>query len=210
MLIDISVPLHEGLPVWPDGNKYSTKLTASIPAGDICNVTQIELGAHMGTHIDAPLHFIDGAATTDTIPLEQMNGPCYAVELPNLEKITASDLQKAAIPSGVTRLLLKTDNSNLWKNLSHPFYKDFCALSADAATYLVDLGISLVGIDYLSISAFHDPPEVVHQILLSKDIVILETINLLNVSPGFYELICLPLKIQGVEGNPTRAVLRTI
>lgn len=207
-LIDISVPLHPELPVWPDGDSFQTPLRSDIKKGDICNVTSIHLNAHMGTHIDAPLHFIDDGETTDNIPLEKMNGSCYVVDLSGIDQITADHLEAVNLPIGVRRILLKTNNSNLWTNFSHPFYEDFCALKPNAAEWLVNHGIDLVGIDYLSISPFRDPPEVVHQILLEENIVILETINLKEVLPGYYDLVCLPLKIKGLEGNPVRAVLK--
>ena len=111
------------------------------------------------------------------------------------------------IPAGTKKLLLKTDNSALWEDLSHPFYEDYCALTTDAAEWVRDRGISLIGIDYLSISLFRDPPEIVHQILLKAEIVIVEGLNLTDISTGNYRLICLPMKVQGVDGIPARVIL---
>lgn len=207
-MIDISVPIHQGLPVWPDGAMIEIYRIADMDKGSICNVSQLGMTTHMGTHIDAPLHFINGAKPTSSIPLDRLVGDCYVAEIKGKPFITASDLAMANIPAGTQKLLLKTDNSRLWENYSHSFYEDFCALKNNAAEWIIDFGIHLIGIDYLSIAPFHDPPEIVHRTLLQAEVVILETIDLRFVDPGLYELICLPLKIANVDGNPSRAVLR--
>ena len=206
-LYDITVPTHPELPVWKDDNKAKIWQSARISQGDICNVSNLRMGVHTGTHIDAPLHFIDGGKTTNEIPLHQLIGACFVVELEGRKEITAQGLAALEIPSGTTKLLIKTDNSDLWKDLSHPFYEDYCALTTDAAEWVRDVGISLIGIDYLSISLFKDPPEVVHQILLKAEIVIVEGLNLTDVPTGNYRLLCLPMKVEGVDGIPARVVL---
>lgn len=205
-LIDISVTLQPGLPVWPTNKPLSITQVASMKDGSIANVTSFATNSHTGTHIDAPLHFVDDAKTTEEIPLEKMVGPCHVAELLGKPYITAADLESLNLPAGVEKLLLKTDNSQLWNDMTHPFKEDFCAITADAAHWVVDRGIHLIGIDYLSIQLFHDPVDT-HVILLSNDVVILEGIDLRHVEPGEYRLICLPLKIKGVEGTLARAVL---
>ena len=207
-LIDISVPLHPRLPVWPGNRPLSIRQTESMKEGSVANVTRLETGSHTGTHIDAPLHFVDDAKTTEEIPLEKLVGPCLVADFRGKEKITAKDLEVLALPPGVEKLLFKTDNSRLWEDFSHPFFENFCALTADAAQWVVDHHIHLVGIDYLSIQLYHDSPET-HVILLSKEVVIVEGLDLRQVEPGRYRLICLPLKIKGVEGTLARAVLET-
>ena len=208
-IIDISVPLHPQLPVWPTNRPLHIEQLQSMKDGAVANVTRFSTSSHTGTHIDAPLHFVDDAKTTEEIPLEKMIGPCQIVDLQGKIKITAKDLAAAGINPGTEKRLLKTDNSRLWDNMSHPFFEDFCALTADAAQWVVDRGIHLVGIDYLSIQLFHDTPDT-HVILLSNEVVILEGIDLRQVEPGAYRLICLPLKIKGVEGTLARAVLEDL
>lgn len=205
-LIDISVPLNPNLPVWPGEAPPKIRQTASMKNGDDCNVSYLELGSHTGTHIDAPLHFVDDAKTTNEIPLEKLTGPCQVVDMTGKSRITAADLEALRLPQATEKILFKTDNSRLWDNPRHPFYEDFCALTADAAQWVVDHGIHLVGIDYLSIQLYHDNFDT-HVILLSNEVVIVEGLDLREVNPGNYRLICLPLKIEGVEGTLARAVL---
>lgn len=205
-LIDISVTLQPGLPVWPGSKPLSIIHTDSMKKGSDANVTRFETGSHTGTHIDAPLHFVDDAKTTLEIPLEKLVGPCQVVDCQGKTKITAADLEALHLQTGVEKLLFKTGNSRLWDDMTHPFYEDFCALTADAAQWVVDHGIHLVGIDYLSIQLYRDSFET-HVILLSNEVVIVEGLDLRQVEPGNYRLICLPLKIQGVEGTLARAVL---
>jgi arylformamidase len=205
-IIDISVPMHPRLPVWPGNRPVSIEHLQSMTSGAVANVTHLSTNSHTGTHIDAPLHFVDGAKTTEEIPLNKLIGTCQVLDFQGKTKINADDLAKSGILPGTEKLLFKTDNSRLWDDLSHPFYEDYCALTADAAQWAVDHQIHLVGIDYLSIQLYHDPPDT-HVILLSNEVVILEGIDLRQVRPGAYRLLCLPLKIMGVEGTLARAVL---
>lgn len=208
-IIDISVPMHPMLPVWPTNRPVSIEHLQSIKNGAVANATHFSTNSHTGTNIDAPLHFVDDAKTTEEIPLDKLIGPCQVVDFQKKTKITADDLSQSGIAPGTEKLLFKTDNSRLWDDLSHPFYEDYCALTADAAQWVVDHQIHLAGIDYLSIQLYHDSPDT-HVILLSNEVVILEGIDLRQVQPGAYRLICLPLKIKGVEGTMARAVLETL
>ena len=205
-LLDISVPLHPGLPVWPGNPNVRIESTLRMADGDVANVSHLELNVHSGTHIDAPLHFVDGAKTTEEIPLEKLVGPCQVVSFEGQTAITANGLEALQLPPGTRRLLFKTDNSRKWSDLHHPFDPDFIAITLDAAHWIVNRGIELVGIDYLSIQRFHDPTDT-HVVLLENEVVILETLNLSAVEPGAYRLICLPLRAMGVEGIPARAIL---
>jgi len=162
---------------------------------------------HTGTHIDAPDHFLAGGKSTEDIPLENLVGECLVVELPGRSRISKTGLEALMIPAGTRKLVFKTDNSRLWNNLSHKFYEDYCALTADAAEWIRDSGIHLVGIDYLSVSLYRDPPENVHRILLEADVVLVEGLNLTGVSPGPYRITCLPLRILNVDGAPARVIL---
>lgn len=178
--------------------------------GSDANVTFLAMGSHTGTHIDAPLHFVNGGKTTEEIPLHKLIGECEVVDFRGIKKITAEDLARKFSdrqPSG--KLLFKTDNSVLWDNPKHEFYLDYCALTADAAQWCVDHDVHLVGIDYLSIQLYYDPIDT-HVILLSNEVVIVENLDLREIEEGEYRLICLPLKVEGVEGTLARAVLEKL
>ena len=207
-IIDITVPLSPRLPVWTDSHGVNISRLMEIEK-DGWTVSRLDIDVHSGTHIDAPLHIVPNGKTTNEIPLEKLIGKCIVADLQGLEKITADDFAKLNLPKDTKRLLCKTDNSRHWKNINHEFQTDFCSLKPDAAQWVVDQGIELVGIDYHSIQLYHDPPDT-HQILLENEVVILETLNLLDVEPGEYRLICLPLKVEGVEGISVRAVLEYV
>ena len=209
-IIDISIPLSKKLPVWPNGFGINISSLATIGNNSDANVSRLDIDVHSGTHIDAPLHFIENGKTTNEINLDRLIGDCFLVELPkNLLTIQRTDLENLNIPNNTTRLLLKTYNSfnNLWDNQT--FDKEFCAISADAAEWLVEQKIDLIGIDYCSIQKFYDPP-VTHQIILNNNIIILEGLDLRNVGGGMYKLTCLPISILGIEGVPVRAILKKI
>jgi arylformamidase len=203
---DISVTLHPKLVVWPDGVGFSTAKTASIPEGDGANVTVIHSGAHVGTHVDAPFHFVDKGKTTETLALTDLVGEASVIDFRGRASITAAMLAALPIEAIRPRMLFKTDNSQLWTTHPSTFYENFCALTLDAAEWVVAQGIRLVGIDYLSIQRYHDS-FVTHQVLLGAETVILEGLDLSNIAPGIYELYCLPLKIAGSDGALARAIL---
>ena len=205
-IYDISLPINADLPVWPGDPRVEISPVSKIEEGASANVSHLSTGVHVGTHVDAPHHFIDGGATLDKVSLEKFVGPAYVVELPNRELITAENITAAGIPSGATRILFKTHNSEFWTRGETEFQEDFVALSPDAAQLLVDQGIQLVGIDYLSIAPFKNSTPT-HKILLGADVVIVEGLDLSAVSPGRYTLYCLPLKLDRVDGAPARAIL---
>lgn len=208
-ILDISVTVHPGMPVWPGSAGFQIAFSRQIATGDHANVSVLTQDVHVGTHVDAPLHFVDGAATVDRMALETLIGPAQVVYLPEVEAITAETLEGLTLAPGTTRLLFRTRNSRLWAAGDSVFREDFVALTADAAQWVVDHGITLVGVDYLSVQRYHDGPET-HQILLRAGVVIVEGLNLDGVEPGPYELICLPVKLLGAEGAPARAVLRAL
>jgi arylformamidase len=204
--LDISVPIRSGMVSFPGDPAIAMSLPISIRAGDVCNVSRLDFGVHSGTHVDAPVHFIDGASGLEGVPLEALLGPALVVDARQpAADITPADLDAMAIPPATERLLFKTRNSSLW-DLAE-FSADFIGLTPDAAAALVERGIRLVGADYLSIAPFGDPAPT-HWILLSAGVVILEGLDLRAVEPGTFELICLPLLIPGSDGGPARAVLR--
>jgi arylformamidase len=206
-IIDISLPLTSKLPVWPGSQRFKLEPLYRLSEGGHCNESTYSANIHTGTHIDAPWHFLDDGSTTDSLDLKKLIGPCLVVWLPGVKKITEEVLASIDLPEGTERLIFRTDNSILWEQGEIEFREDFVALTSEAAEWLVDAGISLVGIDYLSIQRFGDSA-LTHEILLSADILILEGLNLCTVAPGMYELICLPLAIADAEGAPARAVLR--
>jgi arylformamidase len=208
-IIDISVPLHPGLPVWPGSYGVHISRLMEVAKGDIANVSRLDIDVHSGSHIDAPLHFLDGTDTTDDIPLEKFVGLCWVADFRGQERITAAGLEAANIPADTRRLLFKTDNSSFWKDFAQPFRTDFTALTLDGAQWVAQRGIDLVGIDCHSIQLYDDPFDT-HIVLLERKIVIVESLNLRDVAPGAYELLCLPLRVRGLEGVPVRAVLRTL
>ncbi len=208
-IIDISLPLSGGLPHWPGDPPFEHTFVERINDENDANVSKIATGVHIGTHVDAPLHFVKGGSTVERLSLDVLVGPALVVDLPGVEAVTADVLDGLGLPEGVVRLLFRTDNSALWSNMAAGFQEDFVALTADAAEWVVEKGIQLVGVDYLSVQRFHDGPET-HQILLGAGVVIVEGMDLRAVTPGPYELICLPLKIVGSEGAPARAVLRPL
>ena len=203
--IDISLPIREGMIVYEGDPDISVSSALSLERGDPANVSLLRLGSHTGTHMDAPLHFIAGAAGIDTLPLDLLIGPALVAEVDATRLIEPSHLEKLPLADH-PRLLLKTRNSGLWDRQS--FSRDYVALSLASAKLLIERGVKLVGVDYLSIEAFGAEGHPVHKTLLGAGMVILEGLDFRRVTPGAYELYCLPLRIAGGDGSPCRAVLR--
>lgn len=204
-VIDISLPIHPGMIVYEGDPGVDITPRLEIARGDTANVSLLSLGSHTGTHVDAPAHFIEGGATVEALPLDVLIGPALVAEVGCERLIGRRDLEPLPL-GGHSRLLLKTLNSSLWSR--GPFSRDFVALGEDGARYLVERGLRLVGMDYLSIEAFHSPGHPVHRHLLGAGMVIVEGLDLAYVAPGVYELVCLPLPVRGIDGAPCRAVLR--
>lgn len=205
-IYDISVPISPSLPTWPgDHSPVQIEPVARIAQGGRANVSRITLGTHTGTHVDPPIHFIANGKAVDQLDLEVLIGPALVTDMRGRSAITVADLE-AAVPPGVERLLFKTDNSRLWA-MEGGFTPDYVALTAQAAHWLVVRGLRLVGTDHLSVQRYGDPHPGAHNTLLGAGVVIVEGLNLLNVQPGLYQLICLPLKIAQGDGAPARAVL---
>lgn len=212
-IYDITVPISaEETPTYPGDPGIEIKQWAALAKGDAANVTLLNFGAHTATHIDAPAHFIEGAAKIDVLSLDAMIGPARVVEIP--EDVLAIDERELARHNleGATRLLFKTRNSRFWGEQSSNFREDFTYIEPDGARVLTRSGVRLVGFDYLSVERFKSEGFETHLELLSHQVVIVEGLNLRDVPPGDYELICLPLRIAGGTGDgaPARAVLRTL
>lgn len=211
-IYDVTVPLHNELPTWPGDPGVEISDWRSLTKGDGASVSLVHFGAHTATHVDAPAHFIEGAAKVEAMPLDALIGEAEVIEVP--EDCLAIDegfvTDKCA--PGTERILFKTRNSAFWSEPEPHFHTDFTYLALNAATRLIQQGLRLVGIDYLSIEKFGQANHETHLALLSNGVVILEGLNLTDVPAGKYELICLPLRLRSNlgDGAPARAVLRTI
>ena len=204
--LDISVALDSELPTWPDSPGVYTELRTAIAQGHDANVTQLSIDVHTGTHVDAPRHFVDGAQTVEDLGLDPFIGAAVVLDTGAATDLTSAVLSEAQIPEGTERLLLRTTNSEQSDIYRAPFDESYAALTLDGAEWLASVGLRLVGIDYLSIQRYTEPPDV-HRALLGAGVAILEGIHLAGVKPGRYELICLPLRLVGAEGSPARAIL---
>jgi arylformamidase len=171
------------------------------------NVSRMSTSVHMGTHVDAPYHFRNDGITVEQLSLEILTGPCYVLQLPDgIEAITAEVLDRTEISAEMKRVLFGTRNSHLWAKGEIQFQTDFVAITEDGAQWLVERGVQLVGVDYLSVAPYGDSVPT-HTALLKAGVVIVEGLNLSSVMRGFYDLYCLPLKLEGCDGAPARAIL---
>ncbi len=205
-IIDVTVPLTADLARYPGDPAFELAFTARISEGAPFNATRVSLGAHYGTHVDAPYHFAPDGVSVDEIPLGILIGKARVVELTVLERIQRADLESLDLRDDI-RLLLKTRMSGQMR--SRAFNESYVYLASDAARYLVQAGIKLLGIDYLSIDARLEGSYPAHQELLGAGVVVVEGLDLSEVEPGEYELICLPLPIAGGDAAPARVLLRT-
>jgi arylformamidase len=203
-IYDVSVPISPDMPVYPGDPGVSLELKQSIAKGDPCNLTLCCFGSHTGTHVDAPSHFVEGGMKVDEIPLNLLTGRTLVVEFPSA-RIDTETLKEVDLGEHV-RVFFKTRNSYIWS--SNRFVEDYVYVTPEAAELLVESGIKLVGIDYLSIEQYQTTNFKTHRTLLSNGVIIIEGLNLSEVEPGDYELICLPLKIKGGDGAPARVILR--
>jgi arylformamidase len=203
---DITLPIQNEMITYPGDPEVWVRPYSRIAEGDDANVTQLAFGSHTGTHLDAASHFIDGGQTVDRIPLERLIGDALVVHLPDEVRAIGAEELRAAGVQGAERVLLRTRGSELLNRTE--FSGDFAYLSGGGASYLLDAGVRLVGIDYLSVEDFDAEEPEAHRALLEREVVIVEGLDLRNVPAGRYELFCLPLRIAGIDGAPVRAVLR--
>lgn len=206
-IFDISLAISPQLPVWPGDPPIELKQVESMDRGAHANVSHLSAGVHIGTHVDAPHHFLNDGRTVEQLPLDVLTGPCYVAQMPDgVEAITAEVLDGTSFPEGARRILFGTSNSRLWSRGETEFQENFVAVTGDGAEWLAQRGIQLVGVDYLSVAPYGDSVPT-HQTLLRAGIVVVEGLNLSAVPRGFYELYCLPLKLLGSDGAPARAIL---
>ena len=200
-LIDITLPFSDQLSVWPGDPPV-----AILPSRDpLPRLMQLSFGNHTGTHVDAPAHFIADGATVDRLALETLIGPAWVVHLPDMAEITAAALAGAGIPPDITRLLIRTDNSE--RPPTPVFDPTYVALAADAVEWLLVHAVRLVGLDAPSLDLFGSAEFPAHNVLLAAGVIFVERLALGGVAAGAYELICLPLPLLDGDGAPARAVL---
>ena len=204
---DVSMPVRNGGLVYPGNPPISISLMQSIAKGDTANVSRLDFGSHTATHVDAPLHFMQGGAGVDELPLDVLIGRARLIAVPDdAMSVGEAELRKHDL-TGVTRLLIRTRNSAWLASGDPEFHKDFTHVAPDGASYLVSIGVRLVGVDYLSVEQFHSAEHRTHRTLLDNGVVIVEGMVLSDPPPGDYDLYCLPLLLAGLDGAPARAVL---
>jgi arylformamidase len=204
-LIDVTVPIDSNLATYPGNTPFSLEAIKRIANGDSSNVSTLHMSAHAGTHVDAPRHFFDQGGGAETLSLEMLCGRTRVIELTTRRAVTADDLVAFDLREDV-RVLLKTHNSRLWG--SPDFHTDFIGIGESGARFLVDRGVKVVGVDYLSVEPYKTPGAPAHHILLGSGTIVIEGLNLRDVEPGQYEMLCLPLPVVGSDGAPARVVLR--
>ncbi|WP_299024549.1 cyclase family protein [uncultured Thermanaerothrix sp.] len=204
---DISLTIGPDLPTWPSDPSVHIERVSKIEEGANANVSKVEMGLHTGTHLDAPYHFLPDGARLESLSLDVLIGSAQVVEVPEtFGEITAEVLKNLPLAGGAQRVLFKTRNSRFWAQGEREFRTDFVGITQDGAEYLVEQGVRLVGVDYLSVAPYKRSRPT-HEVLLRAGVVIIEGLDLSQVAPGLYQLICLPIKFQGVEGGPARAIL---
>jgi arylformamidase len=204
-ILDISVPVVTGGLVYPGNPEIHIEPHSELRKGASSNLSRLSFGSHTGTHVDAPSHFFDGGNTVDRLPLGALIGPAVVLAFgEDVMSVTADHLERHAL-RGVERVLLRTRNSEFIKE--RHFRQDYTYVAPDAAEHLVSLGVKLVGVDYLSIEQFRSGHHRTHRTLLERGIVIVEGLDLSGIHPGAYDFSCLPLRLEGLDGAPARAVL---
>ena len=206
--IDVSIALQNGMVNWPGDAPFERIETLKIADGDICNLSQFCTSSHIGTHMDAPRHFLDGAAGMEAMPLEATVGRARVIAIQDSELIRIEELQPHRLARD-ERVLFKTKNSqHHWK--AHTFQERYVYIPQDTARYLADCGVRTVGVDYLSVGGYEVDSAETHRALLEAGIWIIEGLKLDEVDPGEYDMVCLPLKMAGSDGAPARAILRRL
>ncbi len=207
-IYDVTFPISERAPIYEGDPKVEIETANAIADGAPANVSHICCGVHTATHVDAPNHFIEGGKRVHELDLAKLIGRCLVVEIDE----SAMSIQATHVENltNVERVLFKTRNSNFWNEPEKGFRSDFTYIEPEAAQILVAKGVKLVGIDYLSVEKFGSIDFMTHITLLENEVVIIEGLDLREVSGGEYELICLPLKYIGGAGDgaPARTVLR--
>lgn len=206
-VFDVTLPMRPEMVTWPDEPGPTYAPLSEILEGDPANVTHVGFGSHTGTHVDAPKHFLDDGPPVDQLDPAVLVGPAYVVDVGDVPLIDRSVLESCGVPADTTRLVIRSDNSGFWDEDEPRFHEDFTGVAPSGADWLVERGIRLVGIDYLSIEPFQSEGHPVHRRLLAEGVVIVEGLDLRAVTAGAYELFCGPLRLGGIDGSPARVFL---
>jgi len=204
-LLDVSVRLAAGIPAYPGNPDFELQPVKRIADGASSNVSRLVMGTHTGTHVDAPKHFFDDGLGVDALPLDLLLGRARVVEITKRGGIGPTELTEVGLREDI-RVLLKTSNSALWNG--EGFHQDYTHLTEEGARYLVEQGVKVIGIDYLSVEQFKKAGAPAHRALLSQGVIIIEGLDLSEADPGMYEMYCLPLRIAGGDGAPARVILK--
>jgi arylformamidase len=204
-MIDITAPVSHELPVWPNSPGWSLHRERWEKEGGLITNSILTTDLHVGTHVEAPLHFLEGGHTVDEMGLSPLVGRAYVVHLPDAATIDSTVLESAGVPEGVRRLLIRTRNSGWWTTTPE-FRPNYVALNESASEWCVDRQLTLVGIDFLSVQSRAATSET-HRILMRAGVTVLEGLNLAKAEPGYWQLVCLPIYLVGVEAAPARAIL---
>lgn len=197
--IDVSIPLNPETTVWPGDPSFEMAPGFRIARGDFCNLSRLSISTHTGTHCDAPWHFEEAGKTLEQVDTSVFFGGARVIDVGDVPLIHADDLGTEKLPP---RILLKTTNSKF--PADGPFHEDYVAVAQDAAQRMVDEGVRLVGIDYLSIAPYNDQ-EPTHHTLLRNDVLIIEGLRLKEIPAGACDFVVLPIHIVGADGAPCRA-----
>jgi len=204
-IYDLSLPVSAATVTWRGDPLVRLEPRRRIAQGDACNVSELRMGSHTGTHVDPPYHFVEDGVKVDALPLDVLMGRAWVCDLGSVRQVDAGDLQ-SRVPPGTTRLLLKTANSALWHREGQGFTEDFVDLTPEAARWVVAQGVRLLGVDYLSVERPGPAGNPVHRTLLEAGVIIVEGLDLACLTDGWYNVYCLPLKLAGGDGAPARAV----
>lgn len=204
-LYDASLSLREGMLTFPGDPQFAIRPFFQQEKGDPFNLAVMTLATHLGTHVDPPAHYLEGGATVDRIPLDILVGPGVVLDMRGRQVIDRKALEPCNV-AGRPRVLLKTDNGP--RLLEKIFHTDYVHLTEDGAELLVERGVRLVGIDYLSIERYGNLGAPIHRALLTAGALIVECVNLVDVPSGPCEIFCLPLKIAEGDGAPARVLVR--
>lgn len=209
-IYDISLPITPTMPVWPGDPPVQITQVSAISQGDSANISQLTIGVHCGTHIDAPKHFVDDGNSVDKIPLNKLIGKVFVMEIDPTENVISDVVLKQhpdrRLLEKTSKIIFRTKNSSLWDEYPNTFQKDYVGINTYGARYLSQFNLDLIGIDYLSIAPYEESKQP-HEILLTHETILLEGLNLSRVPGGIYDLYCLPLKLTGCEGSPARVIL---
>ncbi len=204
MLYDLTLPISPSMVTWPGDPPVRVEQRVSIARGDACNVSELSMGSHTGTHLDAPYHFVEGGQRLDALPLDLLMGKAWVLDCGSRPRVDVDDLTQ--VPAGAQRLLLKTANSELWRRGAREFRCEFVTITLEAARWIVGQGVRLLGVDYLSVERPGSKDHRVHHTLLGAGLVVVEGLDLAAIEQGWYNLVCLPLKLAGGDGAPARVV----